>query len=165
MVIDTRMCVDCDNCVTACERRHGTSRLDRSNAGLQIGHYQVPASCYHCNDPVCLLCAVDGIVREPSGEIRINSDNCIGCGACAERCPYDNIQMVQRDGRTRPFLQRILPKPIFELLGIGTKKVEDFERVAVKCDLCAGYASGPACVRSCPTGAAQRANPLELFRR
>lgn len=165
MVIDVRACVDCDNCVSACERRHGSSRLDRSASGLQIGPYQVPASCFHCDDPVCLLCAVDGIVREPSGEIRIVADNCIGCGACAERCPYDNIQMVARDGRSRPWLQRILPKPIFELFGGGRgRRMEDFERVAVKCDLCAGYSNGPACVRSCPTGAAQRVNPLEFFR-
>ena len=84
MIIDTRSCVDCNNCVDACERRHGVARLDRSNSGLQVGPYQVPASCYHCDDPKCLLCAVDGIVREPSGEIRIIAESCIGCGACAE---------------------------------------------------------------------------------
>ena len=31
--------------------------------------------------------------------------------------------------------------------------------VAVKCDLCRGIAGGPACVRSCPTGAAIRLTP------
>jgi NADPH-dependent 2,4-dienoyl-CoA reductase/sulfur reductase-like enzyme/pSer/pThr/pTyr-binding forkhead associated (FHA) protein/Fe-S-cluster-containing hydrogenase component 2/CRP-like cAMP-binding protein len=165
MVIDTRSCVDCDNCVSACERRHGAARLDRSNAGLQIGPFQVPASCYHCDDPVCLLCAVDGIVREPSGEIRIVPENCIGCSACAERCPYDNIQMIPRGNYKVPFLRRVLPKPLFDLFGFTDprEQLEDFQKVASKCDLCSEYADGPACVRSCPTGAAQRVNPLELF--
>lgn len=165
MVIDTRSCVDCDNCVDACERRHGAARIDRGNAGLQVGAYQVPASCYHCDDPVCLLCAVDGIVREASGEIRIISDNCIGCAACATRCPYDNIQMVERGKTTMPLLKRVLPRSVFDFLGLGkdANALEDYERVAAKCDLCAGYHNGPACVRSCPTGAAMRIDPLEFF--
>lgn len=166
LVIDTRSCVDCDNCVSACERRHGAARLDRGNTGMQIGPLQVPASCYHCNDPVCLLCAVDGIYRTPTGEIAINEDNCIGCAACAERCPYDNIQMVPRDEIKRPFISRVLPKSLVSLIGFKDPKsnLEDFERLAVKCDLCVGFNNGPACVRSCPTGAAQRiADPIALF--
>jgi Fe-S-cluster-containing hydrogenase component 2 len=31
----------------------------------------------------------------------------------------------------------------------------------VKCDLCRGIKGGPACVRSCPTGAAIRLEPAE----
>jgi pSer/pThr/pTyr-binding forkhead associated (FHA) protein/CRP-like cAMP-binding protein/Pyruvate/2-oxoacid:ferredoxin oxidoreductase delta subunit len=165
LVIDTRACVDCDNCVQACGRRHGTPRLERQNAGLQQGVYQVPASCYHCVDPLCLFCSVNGIVREPSGEIRIVEENCVGCGACAERCPYDNIFMQPRAGLKRPLLRRLLPDPILRLLHVRAGKVEleDFERVAVKCDLCVGHRDGPACVRACPTGAALRADPIELF--
>jgi Fe-S-cluster-containing hydrogenase component 2 len=108
---------------------------------------------------------VDGIVREPSGEIRIITENCIGCGACAERCPYDNIQMAPREKRPQPLLQRILPTPIFDLLTFGRSAgtALDTNRIAVKCDLCVGHANGPACVRSCPTGAAQRVSPLEFF--
>ena len=99
LIIDTQTCVDCDNCVSACARRHGDARLDRSGSARQIGPFQVPASCFHCEDPVCLLCSVDGIVREPSGEISIIEENCIGCASCAERCPYDNIQMIPREQR------------------------------------------------------------------
>ena len=166
MVIDTRLCVDCNNCVDACERRHGASRLNRSNPGAQIGHWQVPASCYHCEDPVCLLCSVDGIQREPSGEIRIIDDNCIGCGACAERCPFDNIQIIPRNSKKQPLVKKILPRPVFDLIewirGGESEMASDL--VASKCDLCVGYKSGPACVHSCPTNAAQRVDPLSLFR-
>jgi Fe-S-cluster-containing hydrogenase component 2 len=43
----------------------------------------------------------------------------------------------------------------------------DERKVAVKCDLCKEIGGGPACVRSCPTGAAARLAPetyLELVR-
>ena len=33
---------------------------------------------------------------------------------------------------------------------------------AVKCDMCKGISGGPACVRSCPTGAAIRISPEEF---
>ena len=75
----------------ACGRRHGQSRLQLR--GLQLDNLLFPTACRHCEDPVCLLCSVNGIVRIPSGEITIVDDNCIGCGACAERCPYGNISM------------------------------------------------------------------------
>jgi pSer/pThr/pTyr-binding forkhead associated (FHA) protein/NADPH-dependent 2,4-dienoyl-CoA reductase/sulfur reductase-like enzyme/Fe-S-cluster-containing hydrogenase component 2/CRP-like cAMP-binding protein len=159
MVIDTAVCVDCDNCVSACARRHGHSRLER--VGIQVDRFLVPASCYHCNDPVCLLCAVDGIVREPSGEIRIVEESCIGCGACAERCPYGNIKMVSREAPG--LLARILPTTLVHRFGLAPKADSERQRVAVKCDLCVGYDDGPACVRSCPVGAAMRVDPRTFF--
>lgn len=165
LVIDTRLCVDCNNCVDACERRHGRPRLERANAGLQQGPFQVPASCFHCVDPLCLFCSVNGIVREPSGEIRIVEDRCIGCGQCAERCPYDNIFLVPRNLERPGVLERWVAQPLKRLFGVkdGRWALEPEDQVAVKCDLCAGFPDGPACVRSCPTGAARRDEPAVLF--
>jgi len=40
---------------------------------------------------------------------------------------------------------------------------EDLPTKAVKCDLCRNDSAGPACVRSCPTGAAMRVSPDEYF--
>lgn len=165
LVINTATCVDCDNCVSACERRHGHARLDRRGSGRQIGQFQIPASCFHCEDPVCLLCNVDGIVRLPTGEIQIKEDNCIGCRGCAERCPYDNIQMVPKNNNDS-VLSKWLPKSLAELIGIKQQDPDELpqsELVASKCDLCAGKDGNPACVRSCPTGAAQRVDPIEHF--
>jgi Fe-S-cluster-containing hydrogenase component 2 len=159
LIIDQRICVDCNNCVDACERRHGHTRLARR--GITLGPILFPGACRHCEDPVCLLCSVDGIVREPDGSIRIKAENCVGCGACAERCPYDNIQMAQREAAPEPnLLQKWFPK-IFGLPDPPAGSV--FDRVAVKCDLCVGFKDGPACVHNCPTGAAQRVNPIEFF--
>jgi len=40
----------------------------------------------------------------------------------------------------------------------------DVKKKAVKCDLCMNLKGGPACVRSCPTGAGIRMSPEKLFR-
>lgn len=160
LAINTAICTSCNNCVDACERRHGYSRLDRR--GLQLGDLLFPSACRHCEDPKCLLCSVSGIVREPNGEIRIVTDNCVGCGACAERCPYGNIQMHLLEEKTQG--------PISRLLSIFTGGPDDElhdtkgHRVAVKCDLCAGF-DDYACVRNCPVGAAMRIDPVEVFGR
>lgn len=162
LVVDQTRCTGCANCIDACERRHGYSRLQLR--GLQIEHYMFPTACRHCDDPACLMCSVAGIVRLPSGEIQIVEDNCIGCGACAERCPYGNISMHPVEK----------PKPslfisLFDFLARGSRREAALEaidpktpRVAVKCDLCAGY-SDYACVTACPVGAAFRIDPAQAF--
>lgn len=160
LVINTAICTNCNNCVDSCERRHGHSRLERR--GLQMGNLLFPTACRHCEDPVCLLCSVNGIVRKPDGEIEIVNDNCIGCGACAERCPYGNIQMHDRERKKKGVFER------FSLLDFfkkgGEEEAHGPQRIAVKCNLCAGY-DDYACVRGCPVGAAMRVNPVEQFRR
>ncbi|MBX3188748.1 MAG: cyclic nucleotide-binding domain-containing protein, partial [Labilithrix sp.] len=67
VVVDQNRCVNCQNCVDACGRRHKYSRLHLW--GLQVENFLFPTACRHCDDPVCLLCSVNGIVRLPSGEI------------------------------------------------------------------------------------------------
>jgi CRP-like cAMP-binding protein/Fe-S-cluster-containing dehydrogenase component len=152
-VVDQTRCTHCNGCVDACGRRHGMSRLELR--GIQVEHLLFPTACRHCDDPVCLLCSVSGIVRRPSGEIAIVDDNCIGCGACAERCPYGNIRMHPVDPPRRGILRRFLDY----LRGPDDAEPGEADpgvpRKAVKCDLCAGY-DDYACVTACPVGAAFR---------
>ena len=97
-------------------------------------------------------CPPDAIHRAPNGEVFI-ADNCIGCGNCESNCPYGNIFMVHEEPK----------KSIFNWVAALFKKDhEEVERTkAVKCDLCREIKGGPACVRSCPTGAAIRLTPEE----
>ena len=72
----------------------------------------------------------------------INDDACIGCGTCANSCPYDNIRLVQiRDSAGRTIVDQGNQQPIFK---------------ATKCDLCINQPGGPACVRACPHDALRR---------
>jgi Fe-S-cluster-containing hydrogenase component 2/CRP-like cAMP-binding protein len=158
LVVDQTRCTGCSNCIEACERRHGKSRLQLR--GIQVDNYLFPSACRHCEDPACLLCSVSGIVRLPSGEIQIVAENCIGCGACAERCPYGNISMHPREAPKRGFW---LDLRDFLAGSSGRQRALDavdpsLLRVAVKCDLCAGHGDY-ACVTACPTAAAFRVDP------
>ncbi len=151
LVIDSDLCVACDNCETACAATHdGDSRLDRGG-GKFFAAVQVPISCRHCENPLCMLdCPPDALTRKPDGEIVIR-DSCIGCGNCSTNCPYGVMTMThEKDKR-------------FDLLAwLGLRKRKEGPARAAKCDMCSSLSGGPACVRACPTGAAVRINPAEL---
>src|SRR5439155_10251961 len=85
---------------------------------------------------------VGSIRRKDTLDIVIE-DWCIGCGNCANDCPYGNINVVQLTDRK----QKAEPRP-----------------KAVVCDLCADFAE-PNCVRACPHDAAIRVEPKTFFAR
>jgi CRP-like cAMP-binding protein/Fe-S-cluster-containing hydrogenase component 2 len=92
LLIDLQKCTRCDLCVTACADAHdGVSRLLRD--GQRYDKYLVATACRSCRDPLCMTqCPVGSIRRRESLEIVIE-DWCIGCGKCAELCPFGNISM------------------------------------------------------------------------
>lgn len=153
LVIDLESCVRCGHCTWACGALHGTPRLVRRGDKIVTGvlhgsapgesaHLMLPSSCQHCENPACMVdCPTGAIGKDASGEVFIREELCTGCGACARACPWDNIQMDLRP--------ETAPRPA------GSPATE----VAVKCDLCSGYASGPACVQACPTDALHRIEP------
>ena len=166
LLIDESLCTRCNNCEKACADTHddGTSRLDRKS-GPTFDQIRVPSSCRHCEHPHCMKdCPPDAIRRSVNGEVFIN-DTCIGCGNCVVNCPYDVIQLASIEvHRKRPSLWQWL------VLGTGTEPgtkgdISDkaTTKLAVKCDMCKDLAAGPACVRSCPTGAAIRVGPEEFL--
>ena len=184
LVIDLDKCIHCNECEEACERRHGHSRLNRK--GMVVGNISITTACRQCQDPVCMLCSRAGIARKPSGEVYI-TESCIGCGICAERCPYDNISIVTLDeqdesktsttslfssmfkqgGKTSR--KKMLPMANSTLNSGPLNRYQPLDpidevrkKLAIKCDLCAGY-SNQACVQACPTGAAFRVNPVAFF--
>jgi Fe-S-cluster-containing dehydrogenase component len=144
LVIDESMCIGCDQCETACASTHqNVSRLDR-RAGPSFLSLHLPTSCRHCEHPHCMSdCPADAIHKRPNGEVYID-DTCIGCGNCEENCPYGVIQMAELPA-TASFMDRLL-----------RREVPEPAKTAVKCDMCVGVKSGPACVNACPTGAAIR---------
>ncbi len=158
LLIDTDKCVGCDNCEAACAATHGgDSRLDRKG-GKSFASIQVPISCRHCENPLCMVdCPPDALVRRPNGEVIIQ-DSCIGCGNCVRNCPYGVIQLVyDKPARSFSLLN------LFKLGKSGdSKESKSGAAKAGKCDMCSSLPGGPACVRSCPTGAAMRVNPRVL---
>src|SRR5207302_5878131 len=92
LVLDLDRCTRCDQCVKACADAHdGITRLIRD--GLRLDRYLIATSCRQCRDPLCMVgCPVGAIRRRNSLEVIIE-DWCIGCGVCANNCPYGNINL------------------------------------------------------------------------
>ncbi|HEU0001867.1 MAG TPA: FAD-dependent oxidoreductase [Ktedonobacteraceae bacterium] len=190
LVIDLDKCIHCNECEEACARRHGHSRMNRK--GMVVGNISIATACRQCQDPVCMLCSRAGIARHPNGEVYI-TESCIGCGICAERCPYGAISIVHIEDeagernswqRFSQFFTKGAGKerarrslPVLSVAAAGgnyaapgpldsfqpRNAVEEMrKKVAIKCDLCAGY-KDQACVQACPTGAAIRIQPTKFF--
>lgn len=48
------------------------------------------------SDPSLEICPTQAIIQEESGEISIDSSECIGCGLCVACCPYGAISFNQK---------------------------------------------------------------------
>jgi CRP-like cAMP-binding protein/Fe-S-cluster-containing hydrogenase component 2 len=160
LLIDLDNCTRCDACVRACAQAHdGVSRLLRD--GLRYEQFLVATACRSCRDPLCMTqCPVGSIRRKENLEIIIE-DWCIGCGKCAELCPYGNINMhpleVIKEVKTEVKSKKEGVPP--------TIKIEKKKTTAYKantCDLCTQL-STPSCVYACPHDAAKRVDPQRFF--
>lgn len=154
MVINLDRCTRCDDCVRGCAATHERDpRFIRH--GPVHGNLMVANACMHCVDPVCLIDCPTGAIHRPlgGGQVVIHDATCIGCGACAFNCPYDNIRMVTvRDSAERVVAAR-------DEAGAPALPVQR----ATKCDLCYDQATRqPACVRACPHDALRRVDLSDI---
>jgi Fe-S-cluster-containing dehydrogenase component/CRP-like cAMP-binding protein len=149
LAIDLELCTRCDDCVRACAATHeGTPRFVRE--GTRFENLLIAKSCYHCNDPVCLVgCPTGAIHRSGRGVVvEIDESICIGCTRCASNCPYDAIVMLETGAK---WAENAVPT---SLRGRDRK-------LASKCDLCAPLGHDPACVTNCPQACAFRVGSLD----
>lgn len=111
LVIDTKKCTKCEMCVQSCSAVHGGHPLIQLT-GMRIGDLLLPASCYNCKTPDCMLaCRFGCITRDRQGLIFINEDTCTGCTLCSRKCPYGTIFMVDREeegDEDQGFFKRVL---------------------------------------------------------
>lgn len=153
LVLDLEKCTRCDECTKACSDTHqGVTRLVRE--GLRFENFLVASSCRSCLDPYCMVgCPVDAIHRGKKREMTIENW-CIGCGKCAQNCPYGNINM-------QPFETN---EKIDDINRPGYK-VAVVQQKATMCDLCESIDGQPSCVYACPHDAAHRMSGAELIKK
>ncbi len=157
MLIDLDRCTRCNQCVDACVASHDDGRTRLYLDGPRFENFLVPISCRSCLDPVCMIgCPVGSINRGEKGEIVIE-DWCIGCGVCADQCPYGSILM-------NPLMKPLeLNDRARKVLEAGSE-IRSIVEQAVVCDLCSALPSQqPSCVYACPHDAALRVNAQDFF--
>ena len=99
MVIDTRRCVGCKDCVVACKTENQTPTgmnrdwITTATKG-RYPHLSMTIRserCNHCDNPPCVTCCPTGAshVHEWGGVVLVAKEQCIGCKACLASCPYD----------------------------------------------------------------------------
>jgi formate dehydrogenase iron-sulfur subunit len=149
--VDTSKCTGCKACTVACkewnelpaEKTHLVTSY-QSQKGFttktwtyltfietyenkSVNFLMRKAQCFHCGDPACLkACSSKAITQTESGYVVIDHDKCIGCGYCAENCPF------------------------------GVPKVDQVLQKSYKCTGCIDRVENnlkPACVQTCQPGA------------
>ncbi len=99
MVIDTRLCVGCQDCVLACKTENqvpeGVSRdwiTQRHEGRWPTLRLTIQSErCNHCDRPPCVSCCPTGAshVHDYGGVVLVDQAECIGCKACLASCLYD----------------------------------------------------------------------------
>ncbi|HWJ03947.1 MAG TPA: 4Fe-4S dicluster domain-containing protein [Verrucomicrobiae bacterium] len=151
VLIDTSKCTGCKACSAACKEwnelpAEKTTRIksyqsmnnftpttftyvtfDEKYENNKMQWLFRKAQCFHCSEPACLkACTSNAISKTESGCVVIDRDKCIGCGYCAENCPF------------------------------GVPKVDKAVNKAFKCTGCIDRVENglnPACVNTCQPGA------------
>jgi Fe-S-cluster-containing dehydrogenase component len=107
MVIDTRQCVGCGACVSACKTEnsvpHGCHRDwivedvtgEFPNLQMEIRSER----CNHCSNSPCVSACPTGAshFHEDTNIVLVDPDKCTGCKACMASCPY-NARYVTPEG-------------------------------------------------------------------
>ena len=97
MLIDTKNCIGCYACRTACQRQNGLDadvdyiRYEERETGTfpHVGYEMVPLQCMHCEDAPCAqVCPTGAAHMGADGIVEVDEGRCIGCLYCMAACPY-----------------------------------------------------------------------------
>ena len=131
--IDLRKCIGCHACTIACKAEHqipvGVNRcwVKTVEKGTfpDTRRFFFPVLCNQCTDAPCVrICPTKALFKRRDAIVDLNAANCIGCRACMEACPYDQLF------------------------------IDPNTHTAEKCNFCANRVENrllPACVIVCPT--------------
>jgi Fe-S-cluster-containing dehydrogenase component/formate-dependent nitrite reductase membrane component NrfD len=131
--IDLRKCIGCHACTIACKAEHqipvGVNRcwVKTVEKGTfpDTRRFFFPVLCNQCEEAPCVrICPTNALFKRRDGIVDLNGESCIGCRACMEACPYDQLF------------------------------IDPNTHTAEKCNFCANRVENkllPACVSVCPT--------------
>jgi anaerobic dimethyl sulfoxide reductase subunit B len=95
---DSNRCIKCKACEIACKQWKGIEagtyklrRVEEITEGVfpDVRRHFFSVTCRHCAKAPCLeVCPTKAIVKRPDGIVIVNQDDCIGCKACLDACPF-----------------------------------------------------------------------------
>jgi tetrathionate reductase subunit B len=104
MLVDTEKCVDCGDCVKACNEENGLTAASHENHELTDSQWirmvklsnnstgkvtSLPMMCQHCESPPCVdVCPTGASFKREDGIVLVDRHICIGCRYCMMSCPY-----------------------------------------------------------------------------
>ncbi|MGI9646413.1 MAG: 4Fe-4S dicluster domain-containing protein [Ilumatobacteraceae bacterium] len=99
-LLDSDSCIGCHACTVACKSEHdvplGVNRtwvkyIETGSFPNASRHFSV-MRYNHCDDAPCMtICPTSALFRADNGVVDFQDDNCIGCKACMNACPYDAL--------------------------------------------------------------------------
>ncbi|MGF1659490.1 MAG: 4Fe-4S dicluster domain-containing protein [Rubrimonas sp.] len=108
MVIDTRTCIGCGDCVVACKtENHIPEGLNRDwVVEATKGTYPDLTTefrserCNHCSNPTCVYACPTGASHlwGDTNIVLVDANKCTGCKACIAACPYDARLVMRAEG-------------------------------------------------------------------
>jgi Fe-S-cluster-containing dehydrogenase component len=110
MVIDTRLCMGCEDCVVACNiennvpagKRRTRVRAEVTGKFPKIAMSFFSERCNHCDNPPCVKVCPTGAsyISEVGKTVQIDYAKCIKCELCLQACPYEaRFMNVNREGK------------------------------------------------------------------
>ena len=108
MVIDTRQCIGCGDCVIACKTENkvpaGLNRdwvVEATSGTYPNLHTEFRSErCNHCSHPTCVEQCPTGASHtwRDSNIVLVDPHKCTGCKACIAACPYDARLVMHPQG-------------------------------------------------------------------
>ena len=108
MFIDLNKCIGCNACSVACKGENDIPEaawntwIDSFDYEEDTNIYRanIPMQCNHCKDAPCVpVCPTGASFFSEVGTVLVDTEACIGCGACVEACPY-KVRWVNPDTNT-----------------------------------------------------------------
>lgn len=104
ILVRSEICSGCRACTLACVAGHeggfGSALSRIKVTKVETEGLDVPSVCRLCHRPGCAAaCPTGALVRdEVLGIVRLDEEECIACGACADGCPFGMVTMRSSDG-------------------------------------------------------------------
>src|SRR5882724_2427834 len=101
-VIDQSRCIGCHACTVACKAENDVPLGEFRTWVKYVEKGTFPDTrrffsvlrCNHCDNAPCVrICPVTALWRRKDGIVDFDTDQCIGCKACMQACPYDALHI------------------------------------------------------------------------